>query len=395
MSAGSTAAAAGPLSPAALMAEAVEQAGLDVGDDDVGHTVRVLVDAAGAARRLTPAGWQVLHRLLVRHLRNRLQARDYHRRHPEAGQRPLGRPVVITGLPRTGTTLLHNLLALHPAHRPVRLWEALQPAPADEDDVEADEATRVARAERWVDRLHTHTPDFAAIHPLTARGPEECDRLLLNRVASLHLVDLVDADGYAQWFFDQPQHAAYADHAHQLRVLDHHRPTERRWLLKSPGHLAHLEALRLALPGAVVIHCHRDPLEAVASYASLIATIRRPLHQQVAPARVGDQALARCAAMLDRACRARGELEADAVLDVAYPAVTADPLGQARRVCDWLGAPVDADTDAAMRAWLAAHPRDQHGAHRYDPADFGLDRRRVHAAFADYYDHFAEQLASR
>lgn len=388
----SEATGAGELSPQALMARAVEQTGLDDWGEDqcFREPLRLLLEASTASGRLSRAGGQVLRSVVLRHLRNRLHLQAHLRRHAEAADRPLGAPIVVTGLPRTGTTLVHQLLAHDPRHRFLRLWEALHPIPPDDAD---EEAALVAAADRWLERFHAHAPDFRVLHPLTVAGPEECDRLLLNSFASHHLVDMFDAPAYDRWFYHQPLTGVYREYARQLRVLTHPGET-RQWVVKSPTHLPHLDALLDAIPEAVVVHCHRDPVEAVASYASLIATVRRPNTTGLSPPALGDQALERCAAALTRGWHTRHHHAPEQVFDLSYPALAADPLGELRRLYAWLDTPLDRDTETAMRRWLADHPRHQHGIHHYHPHDFGLTADRIRAAFTDYAHHFAPLLTN-
>lgn len=381
------------LSPSALMAEAADFVGHhDWGDRGFVEPLGLLIDSCRATGRTSAVGWRVLRSVALRHLRNRLYLRRYLQRRPEATQRSLGNPLIITGLPRTGTTLLHNLLAQDPRHRFLRLWEALHPVPPEDAD-DLDEATLVAKAEKWLERLYTLAPDFRAIHPLSPRGPEECDRLLQNAFAGQHFVDMFDAEAYSRWFYQSTLTREYADYALQLRALT--REAEgTRWVLKSPGHLGHLGSLYQALPGAVVLHCHRDPVEAVPSYASLIQTVRTPNSLDVATDEVGSQALERCATAMGRALDVRAAARGRRFVDVSYPSLVADPLHTVRRIYGELGAPLDRSVEESMRRWLADNPRTRYGVHRYDPEEFGLPADRVKEAFASYRGHYAPLLAA-
>jgi hypothetical protein len=363
------------------------------GHDDWGDTgfvepLTVLIESCAATGRLNVTGWQVLRSVALRHLRNRLYVQAHLDRRPEVAARPLGSPVFITGLPRTATSLLHNLLAQDPRHRFLRLWEALHPVPP-EDGHGPDEATLARRAETWLERFYAMNPGFRTIHPLTARGPEECDALLQNAFASQHFDDMFDAEAYSRWFYHATLDRAYAHYALQLRGLSDDRETDgRRWVLKSPGHLGHLDSLLRAVPGALVLHCHRDPVEAVPSYASLILTARAAHSDEVSAAAIGEQALRRCATALDRALAARAAVGEDRFFDVSYPALVADPLPTVARIYEWLGRSLDHAVEESMRQWLDDHPRDAHGTHRYDPGDFDLPADRVTPAFAAYLQRF-------
>jgi len=387
-------AGAAPLAPSTLMAEAAAMTGHDDwGDPGVFEALTLLIESCAATGTLNATGWRVLRSVALRHLRNRLYVQAHLERRPEAARRPLGSPVVITGLPRTATTLLHNLLSRDPRHRFLRLWEALHPVPPGEGHG-PDEATLTRQAETWLERFYAMAPGFRAIHPLTARGPEECDALLQNAFASQHFDDMFDAPAYSRWFHHADLDREYAYYALQLRGLSAEREGEkRRWVLKSPGHLGHLDALLRALPDAVVIHCHRDPAQAVPSYASLILTARSAHSDEPCAAAIGEQALRRAATAVDRALRARAAAGEERFLDLSYPAFVADPLRTVARIYAWLGRPLDRPVEASMRRWLDDHPRERHGAHRYDPSHFDLPAERVRPAFAAYLERFGALMA--
>ncbi len=379
---------AAELTPAALMSVAAERAGDDDwGDERFTEPLGLLVEACQATGQLSATGWRVLRSVLLRHLRNRLYVQAHVAHRPDAARTPLDSPIVITGLPRTGTTVLHNLLAQDPRHRYLSLWQALHPVPPEAGQG-PDEATLVRQAETWLESFYAMAPGFRRVHPLTARGPEECDALLQNAFASQHFDDMFDAEAYSRWFYEADLDREYAYYAQQLRVLGSGPGAHRRWVLKSPGHLGQLAALLRALPGARIVHCHRDPALAVPSYASLIETVRRPNSDARCPQRIGEQALQRCATAMSRALRVRAGHDGGTFYDVSFPALVAQPIRTVARVYEWLGMRLDATAEAAMRRWLAENPRDRHGVHEYDTGAFGLPPDRTRAALGAYLDRF-------
>ncbi|MGI8411572.1 MAG: sulfotransferase family protein [Solirubrobacteraceae bacterium] len=376
------------LSAPALMSAAAARAGYDNWDQDgFVEPLTLLIESSLATGHLSETGRRVLRSVLLRHLRNRLDVRAHLDRRPQAAHRQLEAPIVITGLPRTGTSLLHNLLAQDPRHRFLRLWEGLHPT-APEPGQGPDEATLVRQAERWLERFYALAPGFRAVHPLTPQGPEECDALLQNSFTSQHFDDMFDAEAYSRWFHAADLQREYAYYALQLRLLSSDRDAHRRWVLKSPGHLGHLDALLGTLPGARVVHCHRDPAQAVPSYASLILTVRAPNTEAISPERIGEQALARCTAAMSRALRVRAGAEESSFYDLSFRALVADPIRTVTRLYAWLGTRLDPQVEASMRRWLAENPRDRHGSHDYDPVAFELPQERVRAALRDYLDRF-------
>ncbi len=373
-------------SVAALVDEAAARAGPWPGAVPFLENLELLVDSARRTGALNATGHQVLHKAAVRHLRNLRQLQAYVDDHPDAARRPLEGPVVVTGMPRTGTTLLHNLLALDPAHRVLRFWEALHPLPPDAGGPSPDVLR--AQAERWLDGFYRLVPEFQAIHRATATGPEECDALLQNSFASQHFDDMFDAEDYSAWLAGASLHDEYQHYALQLRVLSGPMATGTRWALKSPSHLGHLDALFAALPGATVVICHRHPREAVASYASLIHALRRTYSDAASPGAIGRQALSRTATAMRRAMTVREESSGAAVVDVAYQDLVRDPVGTVRSLYERLHRPLGVGMDDQVVAYATANPRHRHGPHRYELARFSLTDEEVDAAFGPYMERF-------
>jgi hypothetical protein len=374
------------LSVASLVDEARARSGYQ-GDVPFTSTLELLVSSCARSARLSATGAQVLRRAALRHLRNLCDVLAHVDAFPDTPARPLPSPVVVTGLPRTGTTLLHNLLALDPARRPLWFWEALNPVPPGPSTPTVDE--RIARAEAWLEAFYRMAPEFRAIHPASATGPEECDALLQNTFASQHFDDMFDAGEYSTWLGRAPLAREYDFYALQLRALSASSPPGATWALKSPGHLGHLDALLGALPEATVVVCHRDPRQAVASYASLIATVRRPYTEELSLPVVGRQALARAGEAMERALAVR-DGAAGRFVDVPYRRLADDPPGAVAAVYRDLGQPLTDEAVARMRGWVAENPRHRHGAHRYDLARFGLTEGTVMEAFAPYLERFGD-----
>lgn len=374
------------LSAASLLEEAAARAGLsDWGDRGFTHTLELLLDSCQETAALSPLGWDVLHKVVLRHLRNRLYLQAHLATRPGAG-RPVDAPVVITGLPRTGTTLLQNLLALDPANRVLRFYEALHPLPADPARGTTQESL-VARAEVWLERLYALAPGFSAIHASSARGPEECDALLQNSFASQHFDDMFRAVAYSTWLNSANLADEYSYYAQQLRVLT---PPDdaRRWVLKSPSHLGYLDTLLATFPGAVIVHCHRHPVEAVGSYASLVESVRAPYTDAMSPADIGSHALRRCAVATRRALDVRDRSGPASFVDIGYRDLVGGPIATVRRLYARLDRELGEQAAAAMTAWLADNPQHKHGRHTYRLEHFGLDPETVAEHLGDYAARF-------
>jgi len=289
-------------------------------------------------------------------------------------------PLVLTGLHRTGTTLLQRTLAAHPAIHAPRLWELMSPA---EDGTEAG---LVDRARRYVDEYHAAAPGFREIHPLDPEGPEECHRLIGPTLRSEIYAMRYRVPGYLAWLDRQDHRPGYCFHRAALRAVLRRRPPAagtRSVLLKCPLHLRHLAALAEVYPGARVVRLHRDPVTALVSGCSLIAAIRGARAAAVDRAEIGSFWLDRTAATAALMC----EPAPLPVLDVRYDDLVRDPAGVAAAVCDFAGVPVTAADQARMRRAATAGRRP--GGHRYAPEDYGLRAGPLADRFADYRTRFA------
>ncbi len=381
--------------PPAPVTALLESAGSRPGNGDWGDlgfvpALELLLQSCRETAALTPDGWQVLHRIVRRHLRNRLAVREQLRRRPEPAVPPAA-PIVITGLPRTGTTALHNLLGQDGEHRTLRLWEALRPGGAAAADG-PDRGELIDQAQSWLQRSYQVAPDLATVHPLTAEGPEECDTLLQNSFASQHFDDMFNAERYSRWFATSDLDEAYRYYALQLAVLAAPDPGTEQWVLKSPSHLGHLDALLTALPGAVIVWCHRHPRQAVASYASLIRAVRRPHTDRFDPMLAGTQAVQRTSLAMRRALATREAAAGVRFIDVSYDRLVHDPLGAVAGIYDRLGRTLHPATRERMQAWMIANPQHRFGEHRYGPIEFGLSPEQLTEEFGGYLDRYGVLL---
>ena len=374
------------------MEEATARTGLDDwGALGFAERLQLLLDSCADTGRLSAVGWRALHKNALRCLENRLRLQAYVTAHTEVADEPLPTPVVITGLPRTGTTLLHSLVALDPANRFLPFWQALRPVPPDPSNGLSEDSL-VEEAETWLRRLYERAPEFRAVHASTAHTPEECDVLFQNAFASWHFEIAFRADAYSDWLGGATLFDEYAYYGLQLKALTHSQPG-RRWVLKSPSHLGHLDALVRTLPDATVVHCHRTPLASIPSFVSLVVAVRTPYSAEVSPEEIGRQWLQRFSTAWERELAARDRHGDDRFVDISYRKLVADPIGSVGALYDRLGRRVSGDFHGRMQRWLADNPRHKHGVHHYALDQFGLTAQDVMAAFASYGERFAPALA--
>ena len=379
--------------PSSLMREASELTGMaDWGDLAFVENLERFWEACRRTGALNSGGERALRANVVRCLVNRLHLRAYLVAHPEVEEISLGAPVVVAGLPRTGTTLLQSLLSLDAENRILRFWEALRPVPPDPSNGLSRDML-VGEAETWIRKLYEHAPRFRAVHLSAAQGPQECDVLFQNIFASWHFEVAFPAEDYSSWLTYADLRREYAYYALQLRALSAASDGEPRWVLKSPSHLGQLGPLFEALPRATVVHCHREPVEAIPSFASLVLNLREPYSRKVSPAEIGEHALRRFSVAMDKALVVRDAAATERFIDVPYHRLVAEPVPVVRELYERLGLPLRAGFEARMTQWLAENPQHKHGVHRYSLAQFELTADSVGSAFAPYRERFASILA--
>jgi hypothetical protein len=378
------------LDQASLLARATAATGLtDFGDEAFREPLGRLLDALEREAALTLLGRIIARADLVRLLENRLRMTEEGRRHPEIAAGAIRAPMFIVGLPRTGTTILHELLAQDPANRVPMTWEVMHPWPPPErESYETD--PRIARVEQHfagVDRL---LPGFKAMHPMGAQLPQECVALTAHDFASMVFSTTHRIPGYQAWLERADMGWVYASHRRQLQYLQWRCPAE-RWVLKSPGHLWALDALVAEYPDAQIIQTHRDPLKVLASLTSLVTLLRSMASDRVDPFAIGIEWSARLAAGLERtmAVRERGLPREAQVFDLHFADLMRDEIGTVRRLYAHFGLALGAEAESRMRRFLADDPRDKHGAHHYTLAAAGLDPGLERRRYSAYQAHFA------
>jgi len=347
-----------------------------------------LLHALVGEARLNLLGRIVARDSIRGHLANRLRLEADRRRHPEIAAQHIHRPIVITGLPRSGSTLLHSLLAQDPANRVPRTWEMLTPSPPpDGATYECD--PRIAITEkrlRWLDRL---APEFKRIHPVGARLPEECVVILSHSFLSSQFCSMYAVPSYQRWVRSQSLLPAYRLHRRFLQHLQW-RCRGDRWILKAPAHLQALAELCAVYPDVGVILTHREPLEVLPSEASLHTVLRQMFSDVVDPAAVGREVTELTADEIRAGLQARdqGCAPPEQFLDVRYRDLVRDPIGTVRSAYAHFDMPFTSIAETQMRRYLAESPKDKHGAHVYSLSQFGLNADEEHERYRHYRERF-------
>jgi hypothetical protein len=373
-----------------LVAQACETTGFDDFGGDTWHEgLERLADSLAAEAALNELGEQIVAGECVMYLANRLCITEYRRRHPEIADVDVTPPIVIVGQGRTGTTILHDLLAQDPGNRVPLTWEVDRPCPPPESATyETD--PRIDEVDAITSGVELLIPGFLSMHPMGARLPQECVRITVSDFRSVMFPTQYRVPSYARWVLDEADMApTYRWHRQFLQHLQARHPAH-RWVLKSPAHIWCLPALLAEYPNAVLVQTHRDPLRIISSLSSLIATLRRISSDDSTIAIAAKEFADYIIDGLDRSVAARedGTVRADRVVDLNFAAFMADPFATIRSVYDRLGLELGAGSEARMRDFLARNPPDLHGTHRYSWDDTGLDAGELRERARPYQDYF-------
>ena len=379
------------LVPGRLVADATAAAGGldDFGPDGWQEPLEVLCRSFTTEAGLSAFGRVSVHAQLVQFLTNRLLVADVVRRHPEVLDVEVRAPVVIAGLPRTGTTHLHNLISADPAMRFLPYWESIEPVPAAGEPLFGDGnvAPRIARCDAAVAMAGLWTPELRRMHEMTTWHAHEEIHLLSIDCSSMFFDTLAPMPTWREHYRSRDQTPHYEYLRRVLQVLQFLRGGD-RWVLKSPQHLEQFGPLRTVFPDATVVVTHRDPGDVVVSMATMIAYVSRVHLDAPDPVALGRHWEGILAQMLDRCVADRDLLSAERSLDVRFGDFMVDDLGTVAAVYELAGQPLDARARAAHAGYLASHPRNRHGAVAYDPVAVGIDPDAVRTRLAGYRDRF-------
>jgi hypothetical protein len=380
-----------------LEQEAQRRAGAgDFGDPAYAEPLRRLLAALEREADLNPAGRLGQQERIVGLLANRLRTEECVRRHPEILGERIGAPIVIVGLARTGTTMLHRMLASDSRLHALLWWESRQPAPPLDMPAGAPDP-RVADAEREVAAMLGASPELIAAHPMDAHAPDEEIMLIEHSFLSTNPEAFCRIPSFAAWREAQDLTSGYDYLLRLLRLLQWQKRCRnepgQRWILKTPFHLGHMDHLFQAFPDARIVWPHRDPGQCIPSLASLIYSLRVLGSDRVDPVEIGREWSGKMQRAIERCMDVR-ERHPERFLDLRYQDLVADPLAQAARIYAFAGLSFDDQVAAGMRRWAVENARDKRPVHRYTQERFGLDEAGLRRDFARYRERFlAEDVA--
>lgn len=370
-----------------LIAAAKQQTGLsDLGDEAILEGLNRLVDALNSEAKLNTRGLQSVQGNLIATLANRLRVEDYLARHPGLLERPIEKPLFVFGLPRTGTTLVINLLSVDPARRCFLRWEAFDSVPPPGPE-ELHAGPRYDQCQAQTEMSLKFAPHIAAMHYEEADSPTECQFSMTPSFVAQYYDSMYDIPSYHQWFLYEADYLpAFRYHKRLLQLLQ--AETGGRWTLKNPWHPLYLDALTTVYPDAQLVMTHRDPVDVVGSACSLVKAIRPMFSDDVDVEAIGQCLLETFDLMIQRTLDYKEKNGRDSIYDLQYADLMRDPIGEIRKLYRHFDEPLSAEAEAAMRAHLEENPKGKHGRHSYALEDYGLTGEGIRERYRDYCERF-------
>ncbi len=380
----------GTLALGQLTEQAQQATGLDdFGDQSWREGAERLISDLNERGALTEVGSVIAGSDVVEYLSSRLRVVNWVKRNPSIADADIRPPIVVLGQPRTGTTILFDVLAQDPANRVPLTWEVDQPWPPPETATyESD--PRIEEVDAKLANVDLLIPGFRAMHDMGARLGQECVRITAADFRSMIFSTQYRVPEYQRWLLHQADMApAYRYHRMFLQYLQSAHSAD-RWVIKSPAHLWSLNALFHEYPEALIVQTHRDPLRVVCSLASLVDLLRRLASDDVSISAVAAEWADDIVLGLDRAIEARtdGTVPAGQAVDVLFRDFLRDPMAVVRTIYERLGIELSDAAEKAMRVFLAANPKEKHGGHRYSFADTGLDAGLLRERTRPYKEFF-------
>jgi hypothetical protein len=334
---------------------------------------------------LTEEGRASVLEAIVRQLCARLEIEKWYRDHPETADLPLAGPILVTGLPRTGTTALGAMMSLDPQLRCLRMWEQMAPCPPPTLELEKHDPRRLSYI-RSIDDMLRARPEQKAMHLWEIDGTVEDTQVLGMEGMDPQLQ--IPAFGYHRWWWTADLKAAYAYHRRVMLVLQSKRPPN-LWFLKAPHHIFHLEDIVAAYPNARFVFMHRDPAKIVPSCASLVRSLLPPgSRERIDPHEFGALTCEYWRIGIERAIAAKSSIGEHRFLDIHHQDFDRDPFGTLERIYAFLELELRPQVREAIAQWQAKNRSGAHGIHHYSPEDFGLSVHQIRSEFEFYIRRF-------
>lgn len=346
--------------------------------------LEVLVDAISDESRLNFIGRLSAQDDSIRLATNHLLIQETLHKAPAILSTELPPPVFIIGLPRTGTTFLHQLMSADTSNRSIPYWESFAPVPPASGPDQ-----RALKVDKMLEQMAGIAPDYQAIHPMSGDSAEECVALFMNVFRTLQFDFQYHAPSYVRWLLQQDAMIAYRAYQQQLQIIQHFRPTGERFLLKDPAHTVHLKTVLECFPDARIIFTHRDPEKSFSSICSLYAHTRAIFSDDVDPLKIGPEVFnGHWPRALDTMMEIREQLPAQQYADVRQSELARNPITTVRQLYAELGFTFDDSTVSAMQEFLEQESDKFKANHEHSLEGFGLNSTLMRSRFPDYHRFF-------
>ena len=373
-----------------LVAQAIEQTGLsDFGDTWFFANIDVLIPSLNKQARLSPAGLYGAQHMIVSGLVNRLRHIQLIKDNPEILDEQVNVTAVLTGLPRTGSTMLHRMLAAAPNLTGVRWYETQNYVPLD-GEVRGEPAPRLEAAKGVLAYMLEAIPELMSIHPMDIEQPDE-EVIILGQLFSSSMIESTYlVPDYAAWLSQQDPRKAYQDLIQILQSLQWQDPSRKgkNWVLKTPGHLMGLQTVLDVFPNAKIVMTHRDPVSTIPSYCSMEASLYKMGSTDISNAEIGTYWMARLNEWLDNFMQVRANTKPNRFIDVNYKDLLETPAEEGLRVLELAGVSESAEIKEGMEEWIEANRREHRAAHKYSLEDFGLNEADIRVKYGDYISQY-------
>lgn len=375
-----------PMDAEELIEKAEQREGRRFRSREFEPALRMLIKACEEEAELSLFGRFSTKWDIVRLLRNILCFDAREEANAEIARAEVASPLFITGLPRSGTTFLHTLLAQDPENRIPLSFQTIQPYPDARDGVRD---RRVQRVERQFKAFRRIAPDLGNLHPLAAETPQECSEITAHVFQSLRFDNTYFVPSYINWLDRNGHQAAFAFHKRFLQHLQAQR-AGRNWVLKCPDHVFTLDAIVDAYPDARFVFVHRDPTAVLPSVAKLTEVLRAPFTRKIDKVQIGSEVAQRWVDGAEKIIAASTALPQDRVLHLHYKQLTADPIGTVQGLYSYFDMEFSRVARDRIEGYLQRRPRGGYGVNRYDPAEFGYELSRLRQRFEHYIRTFAD-----
>ncbi len=361
----------------------------DTGEDQFMEGLRRLSESLESEAKLNPIGRMIARERAILSTVNRLNYLEDRRQNPEIASEKIVAPLVVVGMPRTGSTILHDILAQDPDSRAPLTWETMFPSPPPEPE-SFDSDPRIEACDATFPGVDAQIPAFKAMHSMGARLSQECVTTMADTMVSPLFHNQFRVNGYQDWVDHEADWSlVYQFHEWQLQHLGW-KVKRDRWVLKTGAHMWGLEHLLTRYPDARIVFTHRDPVKSMTSYSSLTSLVRSMGSDDVDPVEIAEDWTARIKRVLERSISIRdaGDHPKARFYEMHFQDFVADQFSVVEQIYDTLGLPMTGIAADRMKAFIADNPKGKHGIHRYSPKEYGIDPDRIRESFRPYMERF-------